>query len=186
MEDSDIKIFQGKSAKKNTDDSIALIEEMNTQRLNGNIQRAHDLGDGLADRFLNTEELRASLEEEVGPLNYSEKVIFQIKILVFFTAEYCINRLLPNTLTKSTAINTVYDKIVKNAGDFYEEFSDGVEYSFYYLAVKKDDVLSAVGKTFAMLCRKENDESFSKLGKDIFVAVVNEVDKIIRDFGFVR
>ncbi|MBE6828169.1 MAG: hypothetical protein E7514_06100 [Ruminococcaceae bacterium] len=186
MEDSDIKIFQGKSAKKNTDDSIALIEEMNAQRVNGNTQRAYDLGNYLADRFLNTEELRASLEEEVGPLNYSEKVIFQIKILVFFTAEYCINRLLPNTLTKSTAINTIYDKIVKNAGDFYEEFNDGVEYSFYYLAVKKDDVLTEVGNTFAMLCRKTSDENFAILGKDIFVAVVNEVDKIIRSYEFVR
>lgn len=183
MDDNDIKIFNGK-IKESTDDSIALIEEMNLQRTNGNTQKAKALGKNLAERFLNTEELERALEGEVGKLDYPQDVMYQIKILVFFTAEYCINRLLSNTLLKSTAINTIYDKIVKDAGDFYKEFSDGVEYSFYYLAVKKEDTISAVGKAFAMLCQKENDESFIQLGKDIFVVVVNEVDSVITSYDF--
>ncbi len=183
MDDNDIKIFKGK-IKESTDDSIALIEEMNLQRSNGNTQKAKELGKNLAERFLDTDELKSALEKEVGSLNYSTDVMYQIKILVFFTAEYCINRLLSNTLLKSTAINTIYDKIVKEAGDFYKEFSDGVEYSFYYLAVKKEDTISAVGKAFAMLCQKEKDEAFRKLGRDIFVVVVNEVDSVITGYDF--
>ncbi len=183
MDDNDIKIFIGKT-KDNTDDSIALISEMNAQRLNGNTQKAKDLGKELSARFLDTERLRSSLEEEVGPLNYPEKVIFQIKILMFFTAEYCINRLLPNALLKSTATNTIYDSIIKNAGEFYEEFSDAVEYSFYYLSVKKDDIVSAVGKTFAMVCGKGGDEEYERLGSEIFRVVAKEVESIIESYDF--
>ncbi len=183
--DDDIKIFNAKP-KNDTLDSIALIEEMNTQRMNGNTEKAKQLGKYLAERFLDSAELKRSLEEEIGTLDYPPKVILQIKILMFFTAEYCINRLLPNTLLKSTATNTIYDRVMKNAGEFYKEFSDGVEYSFYYLAVKKDDVLKAVGKTFAMICRKEDDEVYKKLGSDIFRVVSKEVQSIIEGYNFIN
>lgn len=183
MDDKDIKIFVSKS-KKDADDSIALISEMNAQRSNGNTEKAKKLGKELSARFLDTEQLRSSLEAEVGPLDYSEKIIFQIKILMFFTAEFCINRLLPNTLLKSTATNTIYDSIMKNAGEFYEEFSDGVEYSFYYLAIKKEDIISSVGKTFAMVSRKEGNEEFEKLGSEIFKVVAKEVEAIIDGYEF--
>ncbi len=183
--DDDIKIFNAKP-KSDTLDSIALIEEMNTQRMNGNTEKAKQLGKYLSDRFLDGEELKRSLEEEVGALDYPQKVILQIKILMFFTAEYCINRLLPNTLLKSTATNTIYDRVMKNAGEFYREFSDGVEYSFYYLAVKKDDIPSAVGKAFAMICRKENDATYEKLGSDVFRVVSKEVESIIEKYSFIN
>lgn len=183
MEDNDIKIFVSKS-KQDADDSIALISEMNTQRSNGNTEKAKKLGKELSARFLDTAHLYASLEEELGSLDYPEKVIFQIKILMFFTAEYCINRILPNTLLKSTATNTIYDSVMKNAGEFYREFSDGVEYSFYYLAIKKEDFVTAVGKAFAMVSGKEGNEEFIKLGSDIFRLVAKEVESIIESYEF--
>ncbi len=183
--DDDIKIFNAKP-KNDTLDSIALIEEMNTQRMNGNTEKAKQLGKYLSDRFLDGEELKRSLEEEVGVLDYPPKVILQIKILMFFTAEYCINRLLPNTMLKATSTNTIYDNVMKNAGEFYREFSDGVEYSFYYLAVKKDDIPSAVGKAFAMICRKENDATYEKLGSDVFRVVSKEVESIIEKYSFIN
>ena len=62
--------------------------------------------------------------------------VFQIKILMFFAAEYTINRVLPNTVLKSTAINALYSNIKSGDRAFYDEFSDGAEYSFYYLAVR--------------------------------------------------
>lgn len=183
--DDDIKIFNSKP-KSDAIDSIALIEEMNTQRLNGNTEKAKQLGKYLSDRFLDSEELKRSLEEEVGALDYPNKVILQIKILMFFTAEYCINRLLPNTLLKSTATNTIYDSVMQNAGEFYREFSDGVEYSFYYLAVKKDDIAGAVGKAFAMICRKENDGEYEKLGSNVFKVVSKEVESVIEKYNFIN
>lgn len=184
MEDSDVKIFVGK-AKKDSDDSIALIEEMNAQRANGNIQKAKDLGNYLAERFLNTDELKAALEGAVGPLDYPEKIMHQIKILIFFTAELCIDRLLPNTLLMSTATNTIYDIIVDRAGSFYTTFSDGVEYGFYYLAIKNENYVQEMGEAFAMLCGKKGNKELEQLGKDLFTVVANEIDSLIRQYDFV-
>ncbi len=183
--DDDIKIFQAKE-KSDTLDSIALIEEMNTQRFNGNTQKAKQLGKYLASRFLDEEQLKTSLEEEIGTMDFPEDVMLQIKILMFFTAEYCINRLLPNTLLKTTAINTVYDSVMKKAADFYKEFSDAAEYSFYYLAVKKDDICDSVGKAFAMVCRKGDDLRYQKLGCDVFRVVSKEVESIIASYSFIN
>ena len=134
--DDDIKIFNAKP-KSDTLDSIALIEEMNTQRMNGNTEKAKQLGKYLSDRFLDGEELKRSLEEEVGALDYPQKVILQIKILMFFTAEYCINRLLPNTLLKSTATNTIYDRVMKNAGEFTGNFPTVWNTAFIILRLKR-------------------------------------------------
>lgn len=185
MEDNDIKIFVAKS-KKDSDDSVALIEEMNAQRANGNIQKAKELGNYLAERFLNTDELKSALEGAVGSLDYPEKIIHQIKILIFFTAELCIDRLLPNTLLMSTATNTIYDIIVDRAGDFYTTFSDGVEYGFYYLAIKQENYINEMGKAFAMLCGKKGNETLEQLGRDIFVLVAHEIDATIRQYEFVK
>ena len=185
MNDKDVKIF-GQKPQDDSVDSIALIAEMNTQRSNGNTAKAKQLGKQLATMFLDEKQLHSSLESVLGKLDYPQPITFQIKILMFFTAEYCINRFLPNTLLKSTAINTIYDSIMKNAGDFYSEFSDGVEYSFYYLAVKKEPVASSIGTTFSMLCRKENDSEFQSLGTDTFTVVSKEVEKIIDSFNFIK
>ena len=71
---------------------------------------------------MNEDELLRRLSEEVGSLDYPAAVIHQIKILMFFAAEYCINRELPNMILKSTAINALYGNIKYGDAAFYEEF----------------------------------------------------------------
>lgn len=185
MEDSDIKIFGQKQAQ-GCDDELRLIALMEEQRANGNTEKAEKLGEYLSKIFLNEEDLLTRLEPIVGNLNYPESIMFQIKILMFFAAEYTINRILPNTVLKSTAINALYCKIRNGNPAFYEEFSDGAEYSFYYLAMRKvsDSVIAEIGKAFAMLCGKESDKSFIDLGKRMFNLVSEETESIIEIFNF--
>lgn len=187
MEDSDIKIFGQKQAQS-CDDELRLIALMEEQRANGNTEKAAKLGDYLSDIFLNEKELLARLEDVVGKLDYPQNILFQIKILMFFAAEYTINRTLPNTVLKSTAINALYNNIKNGDRAFYNEFSDGAEYSFYYLAMRKtsDSVIAEIGKAFAMLCGKENDEVFVSLGKRMFNLVCEEVESIIEIFDFAK
>ena len=71
--DDDIKIFNAKP-KDDTLDSIALIEEMNTQRMNGNTEKAKQLGKYLSERFLDGAELKRSLEEEIGTLDIPQRL----------------------------------------------------------------------------------------------------------------
>ena len=99
------------------------------------------------------------MEPVVGKVDYPQNILFQIKILMFFAAEYTINRILPNTVLKSTAINALYSNIKSGDRAFYDEFSDGAEYSFYYLAIRKESssVIAQIAKAFSMLCGKENE-----------------------------
>lgn len=186
MEDSDIKIF-GKKQAQSCDDELRLISRMEEARANGNMDKAARLGDYLSDIFLKEEELLKRLESVVGKLDYPQPVQFQIKILMFFAAEYTINRVLPNTFLKTTAINALYNNIKDGDSAFYAEFSDGAEYSFYYLAMRKESpiVIAEIGKAFAMLCGKEDDADFINLGKRMFNLVCEEVSAIIEIFDFV-
>ncbi len=186
MEDSDIKIFGAQPKPDEEADELRLIRQMEAQRANGNIDKAAKLGDYLSDIFLNEDELLRRLSAEVGALDYPAAVIHQIKILMFFAAEYCINRELPNTILKSTAINALYGNIKYGDAAFYEEFSDGGEYSFYYLAMRKEtrNVLQEIGRTFSMLCGKEDDPAFVELGRRLFNLTEEEVENIIQIFDF--
>lgn len=151
MDDSDIKIFGQKQAQV-CDDELRLIALMEEQRANGNTEKATKLGDYLSDIFLNEKELLARLEPTVGKLDYPQNILFQIKILMFFAAEYTINRILPNTVLKSTAINALYCNIKDGDAAFYNEFSNGAEYSFYYLASAKKATASSPKSARRFLC----------------------------------
>lgn len=64
---------------------------------------------------------------------------------------------MPNNILRNTAINALYDDIHDKAEEFYKEFSDGAEYSFYYLAVEKTTISQNIGKCFSMLCGKDKE-----------------------------
>lgn len=185
MEDNDIKIF-GKKPDESSVDEFALITEMNIQRSNGNTDKARQLSHRLSTLFVDEDGLLKMLEPVLGKIDYPKPIIYQMKILMFFTAEYCFNFELPNTLVKSTAINVLYDSIRDDASEFYQEFSDCAEYSFYYLAVKKPDVPKAIGKTFAMVCQKENDIEMQTYGERLFSVVLEEIKNIIDSYHFVK
>ena len=106
---------------------------------------------------------------------------------MFFAAEYQLNSLLPNNILRNTAINALYDDIHDKAEEFYKEFSDGAEYSFYYLAVRKNDNISQnIGKCFSMLCGKgKENEEYASLGSELWSGVLEEVEEIIRRYEFV-
>ncbi|MEG2720511.1 MAG: hypothetical protein RR914_04220 [Oscillospiraceae bacterium] len=186
MEDNDIKIFTKKVNDEKIDEAF-LIAEMNSQRSNGNIEKAKNLGEYLATIFTDEKALFLNLEPIIGKINFPKATVLQIKILMFFTAEYCINKSLPNMLTKNTAINALYDNIMDDASDFYEEFSDGAEYSFYYLALKKaTDGNVKLGKTFAMLCAKEGSSEYIDFGEKLFDVISKQVFNIIEVFDFIK
>lgn len=185
MDDSDVKIFK-KEKKDDNFDEIGLISKMNEERNNGNIEKSKCLGHHLASIFLDKDILLEKLKPVVGDTEYPKPVSFQLRILMFFAAEYQINSVLPNNILRNTAINTLYDDIHDEASEFYQEFSDGAEYSFYYLAVRKNnDIPQNIGKCFAMLCGKGKNEDYILLGKKLWDGVLEEVGIIIDSFEFV-
>ena len=183
FDDSDVKIFGEK--KKDSFDDVSIIVEMNKQRSNGNSEKSRKLGKYLASIFIDEPQLLTDLEEEVGEINRDDDTMYQIKVLLVFTAEYCLTHYLPSPLVSNTAVNAMYSSIMKNAAEFYDKLDDAAEYSFYYLAVRKEvDISENIGKSFAMLCGKENDDYFLNLGKQLFEIAKYEIKKTIKKYDF--
>ncbi len=185
FDDSDVKIFN--DDKKDSFDEVSIIAEMTKNRSNGNSQKAKELGKILAERFVDEPHLLSDLEHEVGEIQRDDNTMYQMKVLLTFSAEYSINRLLISPLLANTAVNALYDTVKKDAFEFYDKLDDAAEYSFYYLAVRKGvDIPQNIGVSFAMLCGNENDEYYKNLGKRLFEVATNEIEKTINSVGFVK
>lgn len=184
FDDSDIKIFNDEEQTVSYDE-VSIIAEMQKHRTNGNTLKAKQLGKHLAEIFIDEPTLLSDLEAEVGKIKRDDDDMYQIKVLLIFTAEYCINHHLTATVLSNTATNAMYDTISKKAAEFYDRLDDAAEYSFYYLAVRKAvEISKNIGISFAMLCGKKEDEYYTNLGKRLFEVAEHEITKIIDSFGF--
>ncbi len=185
--DSDIKIFTDSESTTENSYEVSVIAEMTKHRNNGNIVKAKDLGKHLAEIFVDEPSLLNQLESEVGKIECDDDDMYQIKVLLVFTAEYCINHLLPATLLSNTAVTALYDTVIKKAVSFYERLDDAAEYSFYYLAVRKGvEISKNIGISFAMLCGEEKNEYYTNLGKRLFEIAEHEIQKIIDSYNFIK
>ncbi len=186
FDDSDVKIFNDTKNGESFDE-VSIISQMTTNRSNGNAQKAKELGKRLAERFVDEPHLIAEIEAELGELQHDEDFMYQMKVLLIFAAEYCINHLLPNPLLSNTAVNALYDTVRKKAMEFYDKLDDAAEYSFYYLAVRKGvDVSDNIGVSFAMLCGMDKDKYYMGLGKRLFEIANYEIKKTVDSFKFVK
>lgn len=187
FDDSDVKIFTDSDEITENSYEVSVIAEMTKHRSNGNILKAKQLGKHLAEIFVDEPGLLNQLEAEVGKINRDDDDMYHIKVLLVFTAEYCINHLLPATLLSNTAVNALYDTVIKKAAEFYDRLDDAAEYSFYYLAVRKGvEIPKNIGISFAMLCGEDKDEYYTNLGKRLFEVAQHEIEKIIDSYNFVK
>lgn len=187
FDDSDVKIFSDSDTNQETLHEVTVIAEMNKHRSNGNILKAKQLGKHLAEIFVDEPSLLSQLEGEVGKIQCNDDDMYQIKVLLVFTAEYCINHLLPATLLSNTAVNALYDTVIKKAQAFYDKLDDAAEYSFYYLAVRNGvDIATRIGSSFAMLCGEGENEYYKNLGKRLFEVANHEIEKIIDSYQFIK
>ena len=187
FDDSDVKIFSNKDSSSDNSYEVSVIAEMTKHRSNGNILKAKQLGKHLAEIFVDEPSLLNQLESEVGKIECNDDDMYQIKVLLVFTAEYCINHLLPSTLLSNTAVNSLYDTVIKKAAEFYDRLDDAAEYSFYYLAVRKGvDISKKIGVSFAMLCGEDKNEYYTNLGKRLFEVAEHEIQKIVDSYQFVK
>ena len=188
-DDSDIKIF-GKSQVDDKTEAALLLEQVNRQRANGNTEKARKLGVYLAEIFLNDDEINEHIASAVGRIPKTKETMDQIRILIVFSAQWCLSHRLPAALLSNTAVNSFYDKISETE-DVYNDLSDGPEFSFYSLAVRECETSAqAIGETFKRLCDRDDDESndgdFVELGKRIYNKTVEEIVNIIDKFNFVQ
>ncbi len=186
-DDSDMKIVGSAERKKediNTADFLAALAQ---QHFNGNYAKAKALGSNIVSAFsyrAAPEELKELVREAgVAP---DDDVMLQVKILSVFSAEYCLNTYMPSALLSGVALGGLYEILEDVSPDFYAALSHSTAFSFYYLAMKGNgDVPALIGRQFAALCGKPDDEAYCALGEKLHRMNVDVYKKAIRGFAFV-
>ena len=187
-EDSDIKIADGRfGMTDDAFDAIEFIEESKRQRFNGNTAKAKTLGANIVSAFSYNaapDELTA-LAERYG-ITVTPEILMQIKILSVFSAEVCLNNLLPSAMLSGIAIGALYDVLDRVSPEFYAVLANSTAFSFYYMCVKNGkDVSGSIGRRFAMLCGDRDSRAYAAFGKELHEMNTAVFTKAISGVAFV-
>lgn len=176
--DDDIKIFHPKKTDGAGSEFTSLAGIMDKHRANGNSAKACILGERLAD--LMPEEF---CPEDEKKLKNNE--LLQLRALMVFSAQIALHKYLPHTILSTQAVNAMFGKLEQTSPGFFSNISDGSSFSFYYLSVRKRfDVDLEIGKNFAMLCDRDDNEYFIALGRRVFNETEAKVISLIENFEF--
>ena len=180
-DDRDIKIFTGSKALL-PDDPEFLAQDIEKQRANGNMERAKLLGERMSALTPDSEDIKSL----AGGKTLSSSVLYQLRVLMVFTAMTTIDFSLPVNILSSTATAEMINRLIETSKNFYDNISDGAAFTFYYLILRKGvDVPRNIGIQFASLCGKENDDYFINLGESLYKSVYDDINKTIAELGFV-
>ena len=180
-DDRDIKIFTG-SKDLLPDDPESLAQDIEHQRANGNMDRAKRLGERMSALNPDSEDIKELTGYKALPLS----VLYQMRILMIFTAMTTIDISLPVNILSSAATTEMTNRLLETSKNFYDNISDGAAFTFYYLILRKGvDVPHNIGIQFASLCGKEDDEYYVNLGESIYNTVYEDINRTIGELGFV-
>lgn len=176
--DDDIKIFHPQKKDGAGADLAELALLMDTYRSNGNMEKAADLGKKLAAI---TPEMLCPKDAEKLKTNE----LRQLRALIVFSVQIALHKYLPHPMLSSQAINAMYAEISENSPGLFANISDGSSFTFYYLSVRKNrNVEEGIGKNYAMLCDRDDDEFYASLGERVFVLTDFKVCDMIEEAEF--
>lgn len=188
MAENDVKIYLGKAERLGVQVNLSTdFESINLHRTNGNIEKASQLGKRLATLTpsFDSDGLIVNLKDILPQKYLSQDILYQIKVLLVFTAEALLQIDIPVQVLATTAINSLHDSLIENSPGFHKNISDGAAFTFYYLAMKKDGNLSQnIGEAFAMLCNVKNKEGFVEAGKTVWSLATTIIEKEIENTSF--
>ena len=176
-DDSDIKIYVKKGMSETTEFE-SLTDDILRHVSNGNRDKATQLGIKMA-------KIRAEDNVvDLGQYKLSAAQLYQVRVLLTFTAEYCVQKNISVNFLSDAVSTAMYDYLKTNERGYYDNISDGGAFTFYLLALKKDgDTAQNIGEQFAMLCRINKPE-FVKLGAEIFTTAERYFSDMINDTDF--
>ena len=188
-DDRDIKVFRPSEVKKTDRESdvLSAAQELDSQRANGNLARARRLGEKLA-QFTPENAAKLGGIDIIGnggtdPNDLPSNVLYQARVLMLFTAQLTLHRLLAPVLS-AEAVNTMYDHLTEG---FYDNVMEGTSFSFYYLAVRKGFNIEAnIGRSFAMLCGDEDGSEYADTGTLIYTLSEKYVTELVDKAGFIK
>lgn len=160
-DDSDMKIVGKKIQPMDESDIEAKL--YNHERENGNLEKAHSIGNYFAKALMDNdgfayEKNRAS---DFEARNRS--------ILFAFTADRVLSTFMPNHIIARSAQNEFFDEIRRRDIGLYESISRSGAFSMYLLCRRRGDGrYSGVGKVYADVLRKPENESTVAFGDELY------------------
>lgn len=181
-DDIDVKIFEPNKKDNEKDDILYIVEETNRQRKNGNSSKAKALGKEIALIATEEEFFKSFLSND----DLTPTVLEQAFALMQFSSEAALNYYLPSSLLSTIAVNTLQEALIKQKNPMYESSLNGSAFSFYYLSVRKGgkDIPYDIGSAFAMLCGKEDEEPYIKVGQKLYLETLKIVETKIKSADF--
>lgn len=179
-DDQDMKIASTEPSRdiKSLNSLPNISEEYNRERENGNIQRAKDLGQRVAELLNDSSNAFPHDEEGINP-----ELKCQKETLLAFSAVAGLELACPSSVTSYAAQNSFYSTLEKTEPEIYKNTLTSGAFSFYYLAFRRsDDIERRIGQTFAMLCSHDGDPVYQELGEALycwFAAIVEDEAKKI-------
>lgn len=185
FDDRDIRIFVKNESKEDNQSLIRLAEEMTIQRNNGNIAKAVTLGEKIANLISNIDAIDdGDFRKLINNSYVDQKVLYQVRLLLTFTAESTLHRSVNIPMLSTTAVNAMYDVLINSESSFYEDTTDA--FTFYYIALRKQNNIAArIGRRFAMLCGKENHENLEKIGSGLYLILCRIICEEIENTSFI-
>ena len=185
-DDRDIKIF---SFIKKTDEpeAVVIADEMKRQAISGNLQKAKNLGEVIANSFREAADKKEllHLSADCGVAELKRNIKDQAIILSVFAAEYALNHFLTDSILSTTAISQLYDTLTDDSPELYSNLLASTAFSFYYMNIDIRNIdTDVIGKTFAVLCDDDFNESLFCYGKTIFSSCVESYKKTIESVDF--
>ena len=180
-DDSDMKIVPPSGTVTAVeDDGEKAAREFVAQKENGNIDKAYNLGNRIADVFFEENGLiSASCEAALRPV-----VLLQRKVLFAFTADAVLGEELPSVLAE-TVSQQFSVRIQKADPDLYDKVNDPKTLSYYLLYTKKGKPQPVdMGKAFARLCAEEKEEGLCALGECLYREYAGACKKMIEETKF--
>lgn len=185
-EDHDIKIFSPVK-KVEEPETVVIADEMKRQAISGNLQKAKYLGEAIAKSFREAADKKEllHLSENCGVKELTRSIKDQAIILSVFAAEYALNHYLTDSILSTTAISQLYDTLTDDSPELYSNLLASTAFSFYYMNIDLKNVdTEIIGKTFAVLCDDDYNESLFCYGKTVFVTSLDSYKAAIENVDF--
>ncbi|MFQ9873015.1 MAG: hypothetical protein ACLRVT_08545 [Oscillospiraceae bacterium] len=180
--DEDMKIMPQDGLPQQDDDSAEdSAEEYVREKDNGNMARAHRLGEVFAGEVLR--------EKGVYTLGLSETesllMLKHRRILFAFVVDRTLDECSPNSLLAQAALNVFYDAIQKEAPEFYREMNASGAFSLYLLSARGENPAVHVGEDFAELCQVPDQPQIAQMAEHLYDYFVGFCRDALERIGYV-
>lgn len=177
--DGDIKIYQKKSDVE-ASEFDGLTKDVDFHKANGNAEKAVALGSKLAALKPDS----PGLGILCGENNLPSAMLYQSRVLITFLCGRVTRENVPAQVLSDLVRSSMYACLKETENGYYKNIADGAAFSFYRLALKKDDRAQEIAKEFAKMCSAKNDASVLELGKKIYLNTTAYVKKLIDECEF--